>query len=176
MQIEYFEIPEMPGQNFFRCERRKASIRLTVCLNMWTSSQSKDADERYLSCRGCQVGAKHAGATEATLSPLFAAAVCGRCGSGATRLIGGHLCVSCYNRGREWLIGRNARGNKPSTLPPLWRLAIRYRTGGRVKVREMPHALDVLELITATLRDEPKQATFALHVRRPALVQADLFA
>ena len=176
MQIEYFEIPEMPGQKFFRCERRKATIRIGACSGMWTSSQSKDAHERYLSCRGCAIGAKHAGAEEATLSPLFAAPVCGRCGLGSTRLIHGHLCPSCINRQYEWIKGRNARGNKPSTLPALWKLSIRYRTGGKVKIRELQHALDTLELVTATLRDEPKQATFAAHIRRPALVQAELFA
>lgn len=174
--MEYFELPEMPGHKFFRCERRKASIRLTLCSEMWTAGHAKDAPERYLQCRGCQVGAKHAGAEEATMSPLYAKQVCGRCCVGSTRLIGKHLCPSCYNRERELLVGRNARGNVPSTLPPLYRLAICYRTDGRVKVLERAHALDTLELVTAVLRDEPKQATFGMQVRRPALVQQELFA
>lgn len=176
MKIEYFELLEMPGHQFFRCERRKATIRTSVCAKMWQEGHAKHADERHLSCRGCQVGARHAGASEATLSPVYASPICGRCGAGSTRLIGGHLCVSCANRQYEWIKGRNARGNKPTAHPGLWRISVRYQTGGQVKVRTAPHALDPLELITAVLRDEPKQSTFGFNPPRPALPQRELFA
>jgi len=176
MQVEYFEIKEMPGEKFFRCEKRMATIRICVCTAMWTSASAKDAPESHLMCRGCRIGAKHAGCEEATLSPLFGKHVCGRCGVGSTRLIHGHLCPSCYNREREWVLGRNARGNAPTTLPALHRLAVRYRSGGQVKTLQRTRALDPLELITAVLRDEPKQSTFGFAAARPALPQQELFA
>lgn len=175
--MEYFEIKEMPGEKFFLCEKRMATIRICVCVKMWTLASSKDADERYLSCRGCRIGAGHAGCEEATISPLFGKSVCGRCGVGTTRLVGAHLCVSCVNRQYEWIKGRNARGNKPTAHPGLWRLSVRYQTGGRTKVRALPYALDRLELVTAVLRDEPKQSTFGFScAARPALPQMELFS
>lgn len=160
--IEYFEIPELPGQKMFRCEKRKASIRLTLCATMWTEGNRKSCDDRYWLCRGCSIGAQHAGVGDATMSPLYATPICGRCGSGATRLIGGHLCVSCYNRSREWIKGRNARGNAPITHPDLHRIAIRYLAGGKPKTLARDHVVSSAELVVAALRDEPKQVTFGM--------------
>ena len=128
-----------------------------------------------MGCRGCQIGAMHAGVAEATLSPLYASQICARCNSGGLRLIGGHLCVSCYNREREWILGRNARGRAPVAHPKLHRLSVCYRTGGRVKVLEKPYCAGVDELVIAALRDEPKQVTFGPVPRRSPLPQLELF-
>lgn len=42
--------------------------------------------------------------------------VCPRCTRPASRLINGQHCVSCYNRQREVLIGRNRKGTAPKKL------------------------------------------------------------
>lgn len=175
-KIEYFEILELPGKPMFRCEKKRASLTTTACSAMWTGGSTKNSDDRFWQCKGCAIGAKHAGVGDATLSPLFAAPICARCGSGATRLIHGHLCVSCYNRAREWIKGCNARGTVPVTHPTLYCMAIRYRAGGRVKTLTKSNTACSSELIIAALRDEPKQATFALLAAPSPLPQMELFA
>lgn len=175
--IRYFEIPEMPGKPMFQCEKRRASLLTTSCSKMWAEGNRKGSDDRFWLCKGCSIGAHHAGVGDSTLSPIYAAPVCARCGVGATRLIHGHLCVSCYNRSLEYLKGRNARGNAPVTHPKLHRLKIRYMAGGRVKSLEKPNVVSCLELVVAVLRDEPKQATFSVSPPpRSPLPQLDLFA
>lgn len=175
--IQYFEIPEMPGKKMFRCEKRRASLLASSCSAMWTEGNRKSCDDRYWLCKGCSIGAQHAGVGDSTLSPLYATSTCARCGSGAMRLIGGHVCVSCKNREYEYLKGRNARGNAPITHPTLHQLAIRYRSGGRVKTLRRANVVSTMELVIAALRDEPKQVTFAmLPPQRSPLPQMELFA
>lgn len=173
---EYFEIPELPGRKMFNCQPLRATLQVESCAERWRAGHAKGAPERLWQCRSCTLGARHAGAEEATQSPLYATSICGRCHTGATRLIGGHLCVSCYNRGREYLIGRNAKGNKPVKHPELYRIAIKYRSGGQVKTRVMAHAVDTAELVIAALRDEPKQVTFGPRIGPSRVAQGELFA
>lgn len=143
---------------------------------MWLEGNRKSCDDRFLLCRGCAIGAQHAGVGDATLSPLYATSICARCGSGATRLIHGHLCVSCANRQYEYKKGRNARGNAPVTHPTLYRISIRYMAGGKVKTKTRDDAVSSLELIIGALRDEPKQVTFGMLSPRSPLPQLELFA
>lgn len=175
-RVQYFEMPELPGHKMFRCERRQATLSTERCSLMWKEGHSKGAHERLWLCRGCPIGATHSGVAEASLSPLYAKCICSRCHRGATRLIHGDKCVSCYNRQREYLLGRNARGNAPVTHPPLYRLAVRYRAGGRVKTLARDNIADTLELVVAALRDEPKQVTFGMMPPRSPLPQMELFA
>lgn len=175
-RIQYFELPELPGRKMFRCEKRQATIGVEPCASMWKSGHAKGAHERFWLCQGCPTGAVHAGVAEASLSPLYAKTICERCHRGATRLIHGHKCVSCYNREREYLLGRNARGNAPVTHPRLYRLSLRYRAGGVVKTTVRERVADPLELVVAALRDEAKQVTFAMMPPRSPLPQMELFA
>lgn len=177
MSVEYFELPELPGKRMFRCEPRRAILQVDRCSDMWKAGHVKDAPERYLLCRGCQLGAQHAGATEATLSPIYASTICGRCHCTGARLIGGHLCVSCYNRELEYLKGRTRRGRIPRNHPTLYRVGVRYSAEGKSRVRTMERVTGLPELVIAVLRDEPKQATFCAMINRPRqAIQGDLFA
>src|SRR5690606_2664063 len=45
---------------------------------------------------------------------------CTRCEVGSFRLVSGRLCPSCYNRQREWIVGRNAKGGKPTIQLHTW--------------------------------------------------------
>jgi len=175
-RIDYFEIPEMPGKPMFRCEKRRASLLASSCKSMWQEGNRKVCDDRFLLCRGCQIGAIHAGVGDATLSPLYATPTCARCGTGGMRLIGGHICVSCYNRSAEYKKGRNARGSAPINHPILYRIAIRYMAGGQVKTKTRDDAASSLELIVGALRDEPKQVTFGMLSPRSPMPQMELFA
>jgi hypothetical protein len=72
----------------------------------------------------------------ATHSALYGTDVCSRCGCGsARRLIGGTRCVSCYNREREFVRGRNRKGTRP-TMAPLYARTVRYAVeGGAIETR-----------------------------------------
>ena len=169
--VDYFEIPELPGRKFFRCEPLRASITMEECGRRWHSgnmgvgpaansddadvSASPDASMRCMTCKGCVVGARHAGVQSANLSHLKGAIICGRCHQGCTRLIGKHLCVSCYNRQREYLLGKNAKGTKPVKLAPLHRRIITYVSAGQLRTKTLEHSVDMDELIVTVLRDEP---------------------
>lgn len=177
MEIDYFEMPEMPGKKVFRCEKRRATITCEACAKMWRGASEKITAERFWLCKGCQIGAQHAGVGNATLSPLFGAPICARCQRGATRLIHGHICVSCANRQYEYRKGKNARGNTPVTHPHLYRISIRYQTDGRTKTVARPDSASLTELVVAALRDEPKQVTFCMSPpMRSPLPQMELFA
>lgn len=101
----------------FRCERRALSLTKASCAASWQAAERKRPEpwEGRWHCRTCPIGAAHAGkpqpATAATVESLQC--LCPRCQRQAPRLINGRLCVSCYNREREALRGRNAKGGVP---------------------------------------------------------------
>lgn len=172
---DYFTLPELPDKPMFRCERRQATLQVQSCAGMWTQANGKAAPERLDQCKNCPLGAKHAGVGEISLSPLRGMSICARCHQGTTRLVRKHLCVSCYNREREYLIGRNAKGSAPKLHPPLHHLEIQYQAGDAIQ-RLVLHAVSSEELVIAALRDTSKQVTFAFSSKRPELPQGDLFA
>lgn len=158
--VEYFKIEDVPHQTYFRCERYSATLSVEACAKMWRAV-NHDGDEKNMRCRICPVGAVHAGETAASMSPLKGTLTCGRCHRIATRLIGKHLCVSCYNRQREWVVGKNAKGTKPSKLRPLHRRTLYYLAGGQPKFLTLEHSVGMVELMVAALRDCPHRVAFA---------------
>jgi len=94
-------------RRFFDCSRLHAGLTTSACSEMWRAA-NEGRSERYTACRSCFVGATHAGVSNASRSPIRGALVCARCARGATRLIHRNLCVSCFNREREMIKGRNA--------------------------------------------------------------------
>lgn len=172
---EYFELDVLPGVQMFRCERHHATMQPKRCADMWRQANGRGAPERLDACRNCPIGAEHAGVREISLSPLRGMSICARCHQGATRLIRGHLCVSCYNRQREYLLGRNARGSAPKMHPPLHPLEIRFKAGGELRSLAVAHATGPDELVVAALRDTGQQVTFGFRGTRPRFVQGELF-
>lgn len=163
----YFEMPEMPGRRFFRCEPLRASMSVSSCGARWEKANSTDVDaDRFHTCRRCVVGATHAGRVDHNPSPFRGMTICGRCHRGSSRLIGKHLCISCFNRARELRIGRNSKGTKPRKLARLDQRSITYLAGGVVKTRTLAETVDMEELIVAVLRDEERAPQFAY--RAPA--------
>jgi hypothetical protein len=157
---EYVEFVELPGVLHFRCERYNATLSTSACAGMWREGNHGNSEKR-MRCKVCPIGAVHAGETAASMSPLKGSLVCGRCHTGATRLIGKHLCISCYNRQREFVVGRNAKGTKPVKLAPLEPRRIRYLSGKAVKTLYMPLSVDTEELMVSALRDSQETVTFA---------------
>lgn len=165
--VVYVEL--VPGMQHFSCERMRATLSVHACADNWR--RGREGNLSRLPCKGCEIGAVHAGEAGASQSPLLGTRICARCHRGAARLIRGHLCVSCYNREREVRLGRNAKGTPPVKWHALARRSISYRrSDGTVAEHTLDRAADMEELIVATLRDERKAVQFGWrapeHVRQ----------
>jgi hypothetical protein len=160
--IEYFESELLPGRPMFRCSRLAASLQVSRCASMWTEANGRQAPERLERCRGCAIGAGHAGAENPAYHRLRGSTTCARCHRKDLRLIGGNLCVSCKNREYEWVNGRNRRGKFPMLHPAMARRRVTVLTGGRVRGVGRELTTSSLELVVELLRDSPDRVVFGL--------------
>lgn len=160
IKIDYFTI-EGCDKQFFRCERMRATLSIEACSANWRAG-NEALDDRRDACRSCKIGAVHAGEDQASLSPIKGTLICSRCHRHSSRawLIGKWLCVSCWNREREWVTGRNAKGNRPTKMARLDPRSIRIMEAGEPKViyRQLTQSID--ELVVGALRDCKGQVTF----------------
>jgi hypothetical protein len=164
-----------PGAAYFRCERLQATIQPQACATNWERATSGAG---MLRCRGCPVGPLHSGDDRANAHPLRGQLVCSRCERGATRLVQGWLCISCYNRAREWVAGRNAKGSYPSRMQPLQPRAMAYTEAGEPRLMRRPHAQSQQELMVGLLRDSAGVLAFVFNGRPNighARTQGELF-
>lgn len=160
--LEYFEMADLlPGVKHFMCTKLKSTLSVESCADRYKKANA-DAPEsdRYFTCRNCPIGAGHGGHTAPNTHKFRGMTICGRCHRGSTRLIGRHLCISCYNRSRELVLGRNAKGTAPVNLASLEQRSITYRAGDVVKTRVLDKTLDMEELVIAVFRDEANMVTF----------------
>ncbi|TAM06396.1 MAG: MarR family transcriptional regulator [Paraburkholderia sp.] len=158
--LEYFEMPEMPGRRFFKCEPLRASMLVESCAERWTLAQGQ-TEGKYQACKRCARGQAHAcAAPDLNVGTLKGSLTCSRCHRQNGRLIGKRLCISCKNREYEWVKGRNAKQTKPVRLPPLFKLAIAYMAGGKVRTHTVTRAVDTTELIVDALRDSEHTPSF----------------
>jgi len=103
----------------FACQRLPGNLKLSKasCAAMWRRGLLPDSDETIAwHCRGCETGALHAGAAD---KPAPRARRCVRCGDGGIKIVGGILCISCYNRQAEFAKGCNGKGKVPVDFQPL---------------------------------------------------------
>lgn len=127
IEIAYFEHDALPGQRYFACPKTGTSLSVQSCSTRWANSQGRgDAGV----CTRCPVGAHHAGGEHKAEPMIEARKVCSRCRRVSTRLIGGVICVSCYNRQRELDIGRNGKGLPPIKHPAVAPLRVTVRLEG----------------------------------------------
>jgi len=106
----------------FLCPRQSGGLLLlpSACAKLWQRGLTADATNAARLCRGCTIGAEHAGAGSQAAPAVPAGHVCVRCGRSNLRIIASTgICVSCYNREREVRIGRNRRGQPPCRAVPL---------------------------------------------------------
>lgn len=173
--VDYFTMTDVPGKMYFRCDRMRASLSTEACSSMWRKADELN-DGSHNACRLCPIGAVHAGEVAASMSPLKGSMTCARCHRGAGRLIGGMHCVSCYNRQREYLVGRNGRGKAPVKIGRLDARVVRYVAGDAVKAMRMPLSTDIDELVVAVLRDSRQAVIFAFNnAPPPGMRQARLW-
>ncbi len=128
--IEYVVRQDAPGK-YFRCPSY-GTMSVSACARNFEEAPNLLREGRLQRCVGCAIGCSHAG-NSAAAEPIAAASMvyrvaCVRCRrdgrTEGTRLIGRlrlvrqrTICVSCYNREREVLVGANAKG----AIPRKWR-------------------------------------------------------
>ncbi|CAE6693976.1 hypothetical protein R69619_00386 [Paraburkholderia nemoris] len=162
----YFELAGglLPGVRHFACSKLRATMSVEACSGRWHKANSTDVDaDRMNTCKHCATGAQHSGRANHNPSKLRGMTICGRCHTGVARLIGKHLCVSCYNRQREYLIGKNAKGTAPIKLAKLEPRRIRYMAGKAPKTLYMPLTVDTEELVISALRDSKDKVRFGCY-------------
>lgn len=167
--IKYFSRSDCPG-TFFDCERLCATLTTASCEKRWKAANDKarkpDPCDPLLRCKACDVGAAHSGEKTVKSNPLFGSRICSRCQRPSDRLVGGELCVSCYNRQREYRIGRNAKGTRPINHPALEMRRALVLINGAPRVREFPNTVDMTEAIVSVLRHESGPVVFAFKSRK----------
>ena len=123
---QYFRLEYAPHVELFHCKPLHASLTAEACAR-------RHAQQEDYPCADCQTGALHAARLGIKVIRDKARAAhtrpCCRCGRHELRLIGARLCVSCLNREREWIRGRNAKGNPP-TIKLQWYEALMVVRGG----------------------------------------------
>jgi hypothetical protein len=166
-QVVYFQPDGVPGQ-YFECARY-GTMSVTACARNFTEAPLSVRQGRLQHCIGCKLGSFHAGVHDAPVpmpapTAFVYRAACVRCrrdgrtaGSrliGRLRLVRDHtICVSCYNREREVLIGANAKGARPKKWSGLFRCRAAYLSGSRAIVMAHPDpVLDRIELALTMLR------------------------
>src|SRR5258708_28475715 len=107
----------LENAGMFRCIPLRATLSAATCARNFTGAAC-------MACVDCPTGRQHADALSLGKQAEDAPTSCVRCGRsgrcrgerlvGRFRLVRGNtLCVSCYNREREFVRGRNAKGAPP---------------------------------------------------------------
>lgn len=104
------------------------------------------------------------------MSQLRGQEICSRCHRVGMRLVGGDICVSCWNRQREVIIGKNARGRKPLKHPPIAPRSITFMTGSALVRIERLYSVCTEELVISALRDSTRQVFFGFRANLDAAV------
>jgi hypothetical protein len=177
--VDYFEVANAPGLKMFACEPLKATLSQKGCAARWREAQDASGHEaeRLATCRGCPIGAAHAGEEFVVYSRHYGAAICPGCRRGAFRMINNRVCVSCDNRRREMRAGRNARGNKLAELmqKPLHAVDYILILDGEAKRVRSTGVVDLLEPMLQTLRTTKGDIGFAFAGPTDGLRQGRLF-
>lgn len=127
--------------------------------NLACQSSSIEIGRRF-QCRNCEIGRLHSGNEEKlSTSAIFGRVICPRCDRGATRLAK-NLCRSCYNRHREKLIGRNARGKPPIKHPEIITVNLLV-VGENISVKQFDSVTSVKEAVLINLRKNDKPVRFS---------------
>ena len=164
-EIEYFQHEGIEGQ-YFHCPSGMGSLSVKSCAANYALAMSTQGlkEGRRVTCRACPVGALHAGVPSGcgSQSRFVGSGVCARCQKDAPRLIRGSICVGCYNREREVLIGRNAKGGVPSKCRPVFPLTMAciFDGGAQTEVRRFDRVASMLEAKISVLRTESRSCVF----------------
>lgn len=110
----------------FQCPRHPGGLRLLpgACAASWRRGTTAKPWDAAYRCRGCAVGAEHAGEVA---QPAPVPARCCWCERPGQRLIWGVFCISCANRFLECVRGKDRRGNRPGLAGRLRTFTVVFR-------------------------------------------------
>lgn len=158
-----FECPRIPGH---------LMLMPASCAKSWKDGNGKDVDKRikFHYCTRCPIGAKNAGCDSlSVVNPYFMRKRCPRCDRPCARMIGGRVCVSCYNREREVLNGRDGRGKVPKSLPMVRPYQVAAVVNGHLRSVRVAYAADGPEAVLQVLRNTSGEVVFGFHPQMPVM-------
>lgn len=174
--IEY--LAWVPGKRHFSCKKLCAIMSTDDCVDR--HARATAGDDRMSACRFCPIGAAHSGKVDPLRAPSTSAKVsiigrpdsstrCTRCGRSDLRIIhsGGGVCISCWNRQREWTLGRNARGTEPKTFVPLQSRRVGIVVGGERCYQLVAQTQNDAEPLARSIREVPDGLAF--HDEQPGI-------
>ena len=178
-KVEYVTLDYAPGR-YFECPSY-GLMRDESCARNFTDAPTAIKAGRLAKCIGCEIGRRHAGAPEPVDEPktrsLQYRPVCVRCRRDGTtqgtrligrlRLVRSHtICVSCFNREKEVLAGRNSKGAKPKKWSALFYTRAAYIEDGVAMVVDLRDpVIDRIEVALTMMRRGHKSVAWA----RPAV-------
>lgn len=169
MDINYFKHDGIAG-DYFSCPKGLGTYSTDFCARMYTEAMPSTTSAmsfrngRRAACMSCPIGAKHAGVANHSVPRFFGRLLCSRCQSLTTRLIRSAICVSCYNREREVLIGKNAKGSPPIFCKPVDAIYVSCAidAGEVTQVRNMTKVTSLMEAYLSILRATPEAIWFGM--------------
>lgn len=145
-----------PADSQMYCQRRSLWCSRDFCDSEYKRSQTPKPDPwtaRWHCYRCPDWAARHAPPAPGESPPPAWESRCVRCMELTNRLILGTLCPSCYNRGRETVIGVNSRGRPVQFLPRLarYRIAAIYPPAERITWVEVTaaHWIEAMRVVVA---------------------------
>ncbi|RON06221.1 hypothetical protein [Pseudomonas brassicacearum] len=153
----------VPSKRHFECKKIHGLLDTGTCAARWLRAKRDREDARFMICRGCVIGEIHATGVD-PLKALRAAGQraivgspdegrrCTRCSRSGSRIVGGTLCVSCWNREREFAKGVNGKGTAPITFVPLEDRRVGIMVEGRPAWMRVEGTQNDREPVTRTIR------------------------
>ena len=98
------------------CPKIAGGLRLSreSCANNYRRGKTAEPWDIVHACRGCSIGAQHAGEAVPAVQEGRRCCSCGA--TNPTKLVFGCVCISCYNRILEAFKGSNAKGKEPQKI------------------------------------------------------------
>jgi hypothetical protein len=175
--LQYVTLEGVPGK-YFTCPSGYGLLSIGSCTRNFTEAPEQVRAGRLQKCIGCSVGACHAGVEKVKEAPKAQQSfqfrpVCCRCRRDGTtqgtrligrmRLVRGHtICVSCFNRGQEFIKGRNSKGAKPKKWAGLFYTRAAYVADGKAIVVDLADpVIDRIEVALTMIRRGHKSVVWA---------------
>ena len=162
-EIRYFRHDGIDG-DYFECPSGMGSLSTRSCAANYSLAMSPQGlrEGRRITCRSCPVGALHAGVPQGggSVSRFVGSGICARCQREAPRLIRRAICVCCYNREREVLRGKNAKGKRPVRCRAVQKVRMAVILGSVCETRQFDVVASLAEARIITLRSEAKACVF----------------
>ena len=169
MTIELFQCPNIPGN---------LSLTKNSCAAQWQKALTTKPEKggSLYECRGCELGAKHAGVENVTFrKPSSIDRICTRCHKPTSKFLYKRICISCYNRGLEVLKGKNARGTRPVKHGDLVAIRLAYIVKGVTMVVLIENVTSRLEAEMAVIKSSSESVVFVHSVDVVKSQQVSLF-